>query len=91
MTLLRIEYTLGRRAGLGTVEIFGETSLPLIRRSKFVMEWTEHLVFVWWFSEHEVVQATVIESEKSCSHVGAGSKCLLAPSQMRPLGLVMVF
>jgi len=52
---------------------------------------TEHLVFVWWFSEHEVVQATVIESEKCCSHVGAGSKCLLAPSQMRPLGLVMVF
>jgi len=70
---------------------FDETSSPLIRRSEFIMEWTEHLVFVWWFSEHEVVQATVIESEKSCSHVGAGSKCLSASTQMRALGLVMVF
>jgi len=69
MTLLRREYTLGRRAGLGTVGNLAR--LLRLRLDGANLSWngTEHLVFVWWFSEHEVVQATVIESEKRCSAV----------------------
>jgi len=40
---------------------------------------TERLVFVWLFSDHKMVQGTVVESEKSCSHVGAGFKCRGCP------------
>jgi len=75
MTLLRKEYTLGRCAGRVTVE----NVVRLLRLGSVGanLSWneTEYLVFAWWSSEYEMVQATVIESEKSCSYVGAGSKC----------------
>jgi len=75
MTLLRREDTPGRCAGLVTVENLARLLRLWLDGANLSWNGTEHLVLVWWFSEHEMVQATVIESEKSCSHIGAGSKC----------------